>query len=1351
MQIGALEIQMYADIARLKKDMDDAKKAVGDAMQEIQKYTDLAKKAFIAFAGIASVNAFVGMIRGAIDATGAMKDLATQAAVSEAALGAFKGVAAGTDTSIESVVGALGKMSKSMATADEDSKGAALAVKALGLDMAEFRRLQPEDQLLEVAKAMAEFQDGADKSAAAQAIFGKEGAKLLPFLKDLGEGADEISSKLTEQNKVLKANQAAMSDAFGENLVKARREGEAWKKDVAMGMLPALYELSQAWVDVSTGPGGLKEEISKLAKDGTITEWTRTGVQGLSYLADALQYAARLGKIAFEAIVGIGARMVIELQGMADAGKRLFAGDFSGALDTWRAAVATSARVGQESATKIAGMWSDMWSEETLGQKLRARMAELKGVDAAAQDAKKSLNLKDVLDAQAAADEAAKNSAREAAEAQRRHKAEMEQAAKAGQDLKASIEAKNLAMEAELALGRKLTPVEQELLKLTDALKTGKITLSATDEKAARASIEYGAALEKQIAGITEARKLHEDYVKDIDKRIEQLRRETEQQREANAEIGLTTQQVGELRAAKLELLAVDAEQLAQVFESMDKTSGLIAQQRELAQAYRDRADAIRDGALKQASADTAKQELDAWKKLFEQAGQSLSDALMNGAHSVGKDVVKYFETLAIRVLVQGVLTDTAGALGMSSGASAGAGGTSALGTISNGMSLYRTGTGLAGMASSAVSAYGSLTGSASISAYGAGMGMTSAEAAAAAEAYSAAGMTEIGSSVAAGSSMGGSIAALGPYAAAAIAIYAIAKSLDDSGTPHTGGTAYADALGARTTTGSDIGFMVDRSAGGDALALQTASAVSALLNGVGRINGATGFSVSTGFADDSSDDGAWGELAIMRNGAKVLDWRDTQTSRWAPKEFGDGEEGQKQYLAAVAKDVRVALDGIGLPGWATQMLDKLGDAPSLQDLASVADQIVHTQEVLKSLGRSVAAFNNLSGTAATNLLTAFGGADALVSGMSAYVDATYSDAEKLKLQQQQLADAFAQLGEAMPTSTAELRAMVEAQGAATEADAQLLASLVQLAPAFAAVQKQVDEQTKAAVESVADARSTLVDAYRREADALQSAVDGHREFARSLREFSAGLATSSLSPLSPVEQYRQARLEFDQVDALAQANDPTARARWQDAAQHFLELSRAVNASSDAYTADYNAVRAAAAETATHAQASADVAQLQLDAAQAQVDLLGGIDASATTIADAMTGLRDAVAAALAAGATTAELGPLPSFDVGTNYVPTDMVAQIHRGERIVPAADNAALIDALRNPTSGGNTAALEQLLESVLAELQGLRGENSAGHEANVAATKNSAVAVATAVADGVSRGAHAATLQKKATIQ
>lgn len=47
--------------------------------------------------------------------------------------------------------------------------------------------------------------------------------------------------------------------------------------------------------------------------------------------------------------------------------------------------------------------------------------------------------------------------------------------------------------------------------------------------------------------------------------------------------------------------------------------------------------------------------------------------------------------------------------------------------------------------------------------------------------------------------------------------------------------------------------------------------------------------------------------------------------------------------------------------------------------------------------------------------------------------------------------------------------------------------------------------------------------------------------------------------------------------------------------------------------------------------------------------------------------------------------LPPLPSYDVGTDYVPHDMIARIHRGEKIIPASQN-------RGGSSGGNTVYID-----------------------------------------------------------
>ncbi|MCD2164280.1 phage tail length tape measure family protein [Comamonas koreensis] len=69
-------------------------------------------------------------------------------------------------------------------------------------------------------------------------------------------------------------------------------------------------------------------------------------------------------------------------------------------------------------------------------------------------------------------------------------------------------------------------------------------------------------------------------------------------------------------------------------------------------------------------------------------------------------------------------------------------------------------------------------------------------------------------------------------------------------------------------------------------------------------------------------------------------------------------------------------------------------------------------------------------------------------------------------------------------------------------------------------------------------------------------------------------------------------------------------------------------------------------------------------------------------------------------------------SFAIGTNYVPRDMTANIHEGERIIPAADNRALMAALN--TQGGGNAELVQEVKALRAELQAINANTAAGAE-------------------------------------
>jgi hypothetical protein len=76
-----------------------------------------------------------------------------------------------------------------------------------------------------------------------------------------------------------------------------------------------------------------------------------------------------------------------------------------------------------------------------------------------------------------------------------------------------------------------------------------------------------------------------------------------------------------------------------------------------------------------------------------------------------------------------------------------------------------------------------------------------------------------------------------------------------------------------------------------------------------------------------------------------------------------------------------------------------------------------------------------------------------------------------------------------------------------------------------------------------------------------------------------------------------------------------------------------------------------------------------------------------------------------------------LPAFAKGTNFVPEDMIAQIHQGERIIPAADNAIIMQSLTNRNETNRV---------LVTEIQNLRNEVKQLREQQAAETGNIIIA-------------------------
>ena len=132
--------------------------------------------------------------------------------------------------SLDTVAAASIKLTAALSRTDEEGKGAAQAIKALGLDFNNFKNLAPVDQIEAVSKAMAGFEDGANKTAVAVALWGKSGADMLPILNDLADGA--------KRQITLTGAQIKAADEFSKSIARLRSDTSTLFNQLSAQLIP---------------------------------------------------------------------------------------------------------------------------------------------------------------------------------------------------------------------------------------------------------------------------------------------------------------------------------------------------------------------------------------------------------------------------------------------------------------------------------------------------------------------------------------------------------------------------------------------------------------------------------------------------------------------------------------------------------------------------------------------------------------------------------------------------------------------------------------------------------------------------------------------------------------------------------------------------------------------------------------------------------------------------------------------------------------------------------------------------------------------------------------------------------
>lgn len=254
MSLGTLTIDIAANLARLESDLGKANRLSEKFAEEQKRRYARIGKAIGAAIATFSVGAFSSWIQQSIDAADAAAETAQSLGITVEAYQGLSFAASTAGVEQESLTGALNKFNKTIAAAAAGGKKQAAAFGDIGVSVRDANGgLKDADQLLlEVADKFQGYENGANKAALAQELFGKSGAKLIPLLNSGKQGITDLMTQAQRLGLVMSAEAAAAADQFNDNMTVLAGVSRGYANNIATGLLPALNDLSGLLIDIAS-------------------------------------------------------------------------------------------------------------------------------------------------------------------------------------------------------------------------------------------------------------------------------------------------------------------------------------------------------------------------------------------------------------------------------------------------------------------------------------------------------------------------------------------------------------------------------------------------------------------------------------------------------------------------------------------------------------------------------------------------------------------------------------------------------------------------------------------------------------------------------------------------------------------------------------------------------------------------------------------------------------------------------------------------------------------------------------------------------------------------------------------
>lgn len=180
--IGKVSVKLTAETAQFISEFDRATAKARASMSQIGSAVSGLSGAFAALGAAASIGGFAQMVKSSIDFADHLNDVSQRTGISVERLAGLKIVADQSGTSLEGLGTALKKLSVNQVEAAAGNKELASVFKGLGISGTD-----SQQALYRLADVFATLPDGAQKTALAVKLLGKNGSDMIPLLNGGGD------------------------------------------------------------------------------------------------------------------------------------------------------------------------------------------------------------------------------------------------------------------------------------------------------------------------------------------------------------------------------------------------------------------------------------------------------------------------------------------------------------------------------------------------------------------------------------------------------------------------------------------------------------------------------------------------------------------------------------------------------------------------------------------------------------------------------------------------------------------------------------------------------------------------------------------------------------------------------------------------------------------------------------------------------------------------------------------------------------------------------------------------------------------------------------------------------------